>query len=392
MLPYDFFEFINMRYPEVLEDLQDKARELWGEDINLSSASTLGKYVEMIAYERSLMIEHMQNLYNSKSIANSSGQALIDNLSDWAIKPRQPTYATGQLELTVEKGATINAGTLFRGGNVNGLYEATQSLVAREDGKLYIDVIALELGDKGNARENTIKTIVNDVRGLISATNPKPFVNGQDAETDEELKERHEKSRSIRGSRRLAAIEANLLQRVDGIKSATVLENDTMEERDGIPPKAIHTIYAGGDGEEVAKIVLELKAGGIQAYGHKVYELPNEGEGENFEIGVTEATDKDIWLRVTVTVKGAVDEDKIKRAIYKRVGGYYNGKLYQGLGMGEVLYMSQLESATTCDSDNILDIKVEVSEDGETYERRNIVANPYETFNIKGVEVIEGEL
>ena len=30
MLPYDFFEFINMRYPEVLEDLQDKARELWG--------------------------------------------------------------------------------------------------------------------------------------------------------------------------------------------------------------------------------------------------------------------------------------------------------------------------------------------------------------------------
>ena len=230
------------------------------------------------------------------------------------------------------------------------------------------------------------------MRGLISATNPKPFVNGQDAETDEELKERHEKSRSIRGSRRLAAIEANLLQRVDGIKSATVLENDTMEERDGIPPKAIHTIYAGGDGEEVAKIVLELKAGGIQAYGHKVYELPNEGEGENFEIGVTEATDKDIWLRVTVTVKGAVDEDKIKRAIYKRVGGYYNGKLYQGLGMGEVLYMSQLESATTCDSDNILDIKVEVSEDGETYERRNIVANPYETFNIKGVEVIEGEL
>lgn len=392
MLPYDFFEFINMRYPEVLEVLQDKARELWGEDINLSSASTLGKYVEMIAYERSLMIEHMQNLYNSKSIANSSGQALIDNLSDWAIKPRKATYATGQLELTVETGATINRGTLFRGGNVNGLYEATQSLVAREGGKLYIDAVALELGDKGNAKENTIKTIVNDVRGLISVTNPNPFVNGQDAETDEELKERHEKSRSIRGSRRLAAIEANLLQRVDGIKSATVLENDTMEERNGIPPKAIHTIYAGGDGEEVAKIVLELKAGGIQAYGHKVYELPNEGEGDDFEIGVTEATDKNIWLRVTVTVKGAIDEDKVKQAIYKHVGGYYNGKLYQGLGMGEVLYMSQLESAVTCGSDNILDIKVEVSEDGEVYERQNIVASAYETFNIKGVEVVDGAL
>lgn len=392
MLPYDFFEFINMRYPEVLEDLQDKARELWGEDINLSSASTLGKYVEMIAYERSLMIEHMQNLYNSKSIANSSGQALIDNLSDWAIKPRKATYATGQLELTVEKGATINSGTLFRGGNVNGLYEATQSLAAREDGKLYIDAVALELGDKGNAKENTIKTIVNDVRGLISVTNPEPFVNGQDAETDEELKERHEKSRSIRGSRRLAAIEANLLQRVDGIKSATVLENDTMVERDGIPPKAIHTIYAGGDGEEVAKIVLELKAGGIQAYGHKIYELPNEGEGDDFEIGVTEATDKDIWLRVTVTAKGAIDEDKVKQAIYKHVGGYYNGKLYQGLGMGEILYMTQLESAITCDSDNILDIKVEVSEDGEVFERQNIVASAYETFNIKGIEVVDGAL
>lgn len=392
MLPYDFFEFINMRYPEILEDLQDKARSLWGEDINLSSASTLGKYVEMIAYERSLMVENMQHLYNSKSITNSSGQALIDNLSDWAIKPRQPTYATGRLKLEVEKGATIASGTLFRGGNVNGLYEATQSLVAKEDGTLYIDAVSLELGDKGNAGINTIKTIVNDVRGLLSVTNDKPFVNGQDVETDEELKERHEKSRSIRGSRRLAAIEANLLQRVDGIKSATVLENDTMEERNGIPPKAIHTIYAGGDGLDVAKIVLELKAGGIQAYGHKVYEIANEGEGDNFEIGVTEATNKDIWLKVTVTVKGEVDADAIKRAIYKHIGGYYEGKLYQGLGMGEVLYMSQLESAATCNSDNILDIKVEVSTDGETYERQNIVANPYETFNIKGIEVVEGGL
>ena len=387
MLPYDFFEFINMRYPDVLEDLQDKARELWGEDINLSSASTLGKYVEMIAYERSLMIEHMQNLYNSKSIANSSGQALIDNLSDWAIKPRKATYAEGLIKAEVTRGAVINAGALLRGGNVNGLYEVAKNYRADSDGYIMMEVTSQVAGIDGNAKRNTINTIVNDVRGLISVTNPEPFVNGQNAETDEELKERHEKSRSIRGSRRLAAIEANLLQRVDGIKSATVLENDTMEERDGIPPKAIHTIYAGGDGEEVAKIVMELKAAGIQAHGHKIYELPDEKDYLH-KIGVTTATDKDVYLRITITSSHDISESDVKRAVYKVVGGTYENVLYQGLSMGDTLYPSRVEGGTACEVKGVLDIVAETSADGKTYKRVAIEVERYEVINLKGVEVV----
>lgn len=377
-------------YPEILQELKDLARAKYGEDVNMSSHTPLGKLLEIIAYREYLMIEDIEDLYNSKFIHKADGQALVDELANWLIYPREPKYANGELLLEVERGAVIKKGALFRGGNANGLYQAVKTYRADAEGELVIRVESLEIGDAGNAHSHTINTIVTPMRGVESATNPLPFLNGQDAETDEELRERHKVSRSIQGSRRLAAIEANILQDVDGIKSALVLENDTMVERDGIPPKTIHTIYAGGEGEEVAKVVLRLKAGGIQAFGKTVYDLKDE-RGATHEIGVTEAEERSVWVRVKVLTRRGIDADMVEKAIYQHVGGFYKGELYRGLKMGETLYSSQLEGAVGCLSGDVLDITVEVSTDGEIYERVNLELENYEVWKLEGVEVIVEE-
>ena len=381
-------------YPEILLELQDLAKEKYGEDVNMSSNTPLGKLLELIAYREYLMVEETEHLYNSKSIFKSSGQALIDNLSDKLITPREPTQASGQLKVVTTDRAEIRVGTLFRGGNAGGLYSAIRTYQFAQGGEHYIDVQSLEYGDAGNATPNTINVIVNPIRNVESVTNPNAFVNGQDEETDEELKDRYERSRAISGTRRLEAIEANILQSVDGINDAIALENDTMEEVNGIPPKSIYVIYDGGDGEEVARVVYEKKAGGIQAYGSEEYEFENKRGVKNI-IGVTPASRKSLYIKVTVLVDSKYDKDRgrkeIEKAIYQHIGGYLNGEQYKGLTMGDTVYVTQLESAVSCNSSGILDIVIELSEDGEAYERVNIETEPYESLHIEDIEVVINE-
>lgn len=378
-------------YPEILLEYQDLAREKYGEDINMSSNTPLGKLLELLAYREYEMIEDIEALYNSKFIFKSSGQALIDNLADRLITPRDATKASGQLKIVTTDRVGIRRGTLFRGGNAGGLYQTLRNYQFMVAGEHYIEVESLEYGDAGNAMPNTINVIVNPVRNLESVTNPEAFVNGQDEETDEELKDRYERSRAISGSRRLEAIEANILQTVEGINDVIALENVEMVEVNGIPPKSIYIIYDGGDGKDVAHVVYEKKAAGIKAHGSEEYTFENDKGIEN-TIGVTPAERKDIYVRVTVLVGRDYDdakgEDDIKRATYEYIGGYYGDTKYRGVSMGDTIYATQIESSVNCSTSGILDITAELSLDGENYERVNITSEPYESFNVRDVEVV----
>lgn len=378
-------------YDELLATLNDLARAQYGEDVNTASHTPLGKLLELLAYYGLQMIEDIEDLYNSKSIFKSEGQALIDNLADRLITPREATKASGHLTITTEGRVSLKKDTAFRGGNANGLYQTLEQYDFKSAGEYDIFVESLEFGDEGNARAHTIKTIVTPTRNLLSVTNREPFVNGQEKETDEELKDRYERSRSISGSRRIEAIEANILQRVTGVRDVVVLENVEMEEVDGIPPKAIHTIYDGGDGKEVARIVYEKKAAGIRAYGKQTYEFENKRGVKNI-IGVTESEDKSVWVKVTTLVARDYDEERgerlIERAVYEYIGGYLNDDKYQGVSMGGTLYITQLEAKIMTDVDGLLDIKVELSSDGEAYERENTTSDSYESFLIEGIEVV----
>lgn len=391
---FDETGFKKPTYPELLLDIQDEARSLYGEDVNLSSNTPLGKFCELLAFRQYELTEEIEYLYNSKSIFKSSGQALVDNLSDKLLYPRPTTKASGMLEVTTSGRVVLKRGFLFRGGNIGGTYQVLREVVINNEGKHLIPVESTEFGDGGNAMPRSINVIVTPTRNLDSVTNPEAFVNGQDKETDEELKDRYERSRAISGSRRIEAIEANILQRVDGIKNVRVLENDTMDEVGGIPPKSIHTIYDGGDGKEVARIVYEKKAAGIQAYGTDEYSFSND-KGIVNVIGVTKASKKDIWIKVTITVGDMYDVDRgekeINKAIYKYIGGYYDGVEYKGLSMGSKIYATQAESAINCSTDGILDLKVEFSLDGESYSRTNIESETFESFNIQEVEVVANE-
>lgn len=104
------------------------------------------------------------------------------------------TCATGTLRFgistAVSSDLTIGAGTVCV--TAAGVRFATTDVVILRAGSLYADApaVALEPGKQGNAAANTITIMAAMPVGVKACTNPAPFSGGDDAESDEALRER----------------------------------------------------------------------------------------------------------------------------------------------------------------------------------------------------------
>lgn len=65
--------FKRKTYDELLTDMESKAKELFGEDINLSSHSALGVFLRIIAWFMALIHELAERVYNSGFISSADG-------------------------------------------------------------------------------------------------------------------------------------------------------------------------------------------------------------------------------------------------------------------------------------------------------------------------------
>jgi len=114
----------------------------------------------------------------------------------------------------------------------------------------------------------TLTEIETPVSGLTSCTNFVAETTGRDIETDSELRIRRAASLTIIGAATVPAIQARILQEVDGVTACLVTENDTMvADDDGIPAKSFECVVEGGDLDDIAKKIWELKPAGIATYG-----------------------------------------------------------------------------------------------------------------------------
>lgn len=85
----------------------------------------------------------------------------------------------------------IPAGTVVRIPSTSFTY-ATLSDSSIQVGNTYVDILvaAQTAGTTGNTAAGTITELVSAISGISTVTNPAPFVNGRDAETDDERKVR----------------------------------------------------------------------------------------------------------------------------------------------------------------------------------------------------------
>ena len=115
--------------------------------------------------------------------------------------------------------------------------------------------------------EGTIDTIVTASATLLRCNNPLPFTDGQERESDEALRARHQVSVQVSGAATVPAIVASLRQ-LQNVSSVTLIENrDIVTDPQGRPAKSYECIVVGGNPTEISQTIWDTKPAGIETYG-----------------------------------------------------------------------------------------------------------------------------
>lgn len=150
--------------------------------------------------------------------------------------------------------------------------------------------------------DGVITNIVKADAGLLSVTNRCSYIAGRQEETDAELRQSYADKIFNRSSMMLESIKSAILQNVQGVTSVAPYENPSHEwDEYGRPPHSIEIVVDGGDSTEIAKQILEKKAGGINTFGDVEVVLPGAYD-EDITIRFNRPTVIYTWFHLGITL------------------------------------------------------------------------------------------
>ncbi len=262
--------FYRPAYVEILNALEYKARELFGDGVNLTVRSPIGMFLRIYAWMMNILFALMEDVYNSRYADTAVGNSLYNLGRNIGLKVLAANKAVGYITVKAKEGTVIPAGYLV--GTPGGLQYVTldKTSVGTEGTALAI-IQAVETGEIYNTPAGTVTMIVNpaSVKGVESVINESDITGGREKENDDEYRKRYYESVDYAGGVNADAIRAAILQDVKGVHNAMVYENDS-DEYDPVfdlPPHSIEAIVYGGQPSDIAGVIYHRKAGGIQTVG-----------------------------------------------------------------------------------------------------------------------------
>ena len=150
------------------------------------------------------------------------------------------------------------------------------------------------------APAGAISRIDTSVSGWDSVNNLVDGATGRDVETDDELRARHAESVRLTGAATAMAIKSRLLSDVPEVNYCRIFENRSGSiDAFGLPSHSFEVVVQGGLDIVVAKKLYELKPAGIETYGTTTVSV-SDANGDAATIKFSRATEKYLWVRVTV--------------------------------------------------------------------------------------------
>src|SRR5689334_12877198 len=104
-------------FDPILNDSPDRARQMFGADVDLTSTRPLRKILEVTAMEDAELWKRMEDLYYSSFVSSASGDSL-DLLGDDVGVSRRTLFAEGEAQVKVNNPApgrryTLPAGAIL---------------------------------------------------------------------------------------------------------------------------------------------------------------------------------------------------------------------------------------------------------------------------------------
>lgn len=332
--------FYRPTYVEILNALEYKARELFGDGTNLTVRSPIGIFLRIYAWMMNILFSILEDVYNSRYADTAVGNSLYNLGKNIGLKLRAANKAVGYITIKAKKGTVIPSGYLV--STPGGLqYVTLNKTTVGPEGNAKVIIQAVETGEMYNTPAGTVTMIVNpaSVRGVESIVNEDDITGGRGKETDDEYRKRYYESVDYAGGVNADAIRAAILQDVDGVHNAMVYENDSDEYNPvlDLPPHSIGAVVYGGQDGDIAKVIYDRKAGGIQTVGNIAVNVLSES-GQLMEVRFSRPDLIKIYVKIynLRTEASFPGNDALKEAMKKAIGG--DGTA--GLDVGhDVIYM-----------------------------------------------------
>lgn len=364
-------------YDDLLQAQISRCKKQFGEDIDTSETSVLGKYIRIVVYDLAQAYEDLESTYYAR-FPNTSSGINLDRLCPYAGITRNPaTAAMRKVEVIGAANALIKMGFLFSADNTETeiTYYTVDDLTLDSKGRGEINVICTELGTIGNVELGTITKITNPSVDVDSVTDIEVIAIGEAAESDYKLRKRWLQAIGGGGSGTAASIRSEIY-RIQNVESVTVIENDSdYTDSQGRPPHSFEAyVFAPLVGDtEIAKAIFRKKPIGIKSYGNAAAAFLDDYDIEQ-TVNFTRSTEIEIRVNVEIRVNNDFEGVVGKEKIAERISDYV-----MNLGNGEDVYRTKFYSFVHSVAGVVEVPSITISADGgETYTENNVMCDPWE--------------
>jgi len=376
------------RYTDIVEDLVENAKSIFGSDVYLENDSQDYEIISAQASKIYDAMELLQNIYENRSPKTAIGSALDSIIKINGMKRKVKTKSTCDILITGIPKTQIVYGIAE---DIQGIkWDLPEKVMIPESGSIKVTATCQEFDH--TAAANEICKIGTPTAGWESVINEQDAIKGQVFETDGNLRARQNIS-TCKPSKTVLEGTIGGIAEISGVIRQRVYENfDSVPDENGIPGHSIAAVVEGGDNKEIAEEIYLRKTPGTGTYGTEkiaVTILDCYGKEEESIISFFRPVYKDIFVTVKIkALYGYTVElgEKIKQNIAEYLNGLRIGDdLSISAIWGVALYaMQDLKTP----SFSITEVKAGTESENQKAEDIEILFQEVTRGNVENVEII----
>jgi len=294
----------------ITSEIQSKVTESLGVT-NFSNKSVTGIFTIILILVLTEIWEVLEGVYHLMSPDNVFGvnqENLFASVNVPKLVPRKST-AVLTLTNTNTSDLLIPVGQIVRQSVSNTQWFTTEEVTIPASSTITCNAESEFYGNY-TASVGTIDTIVTPISGWSAVTNLSEAITGQAEETDAEYRLRKQTVLSTSQGGILPSIIARIKNEVAGVTYISGHENDTDEiiikEGFTMQPHSIALTIVGGDDNEIATLLAEIKGNGINTNGDDEFTVI-DSQGNTRIVRFSRANIIDIFVTYDLTITDEYD-------------------------------------------------------------------------------------
>lgn len=296
-------------YPTILLWLQNKYKEIYGQDVYIEPDSQDGQWIAVQAkylYDTAVL---GASVFNSFSPSTAQGVGLARVVKINGLNKRSATKSTVDVTLVGQAGTVLGVvgAPAIAIDTLEQKWNIPVGTTISGGGSI---IVTAEAEDAGavQAAVGTVNRIFTPTRGWQSVTNATAATAGVPVETDSELRVRQAIS-TANPSNTVLEGTAGAVYNLPGVVAVRPYENDTSAtDGNGIPAHSISIVVIGGDVTEICETILTHKTPGCGTFGD-TSEVVFDSKGMPTNISFERPLDIPIEVDVVISTNAGYTSD-----------------------------------------------------------------------------------